>query len=104
NLHQGAIGVGVDSKTGVLGKAYDGKNHLDHHPDSKVTLEGRQIPFWTDIIDISHKVYDSFPFGYLGIDVALDQNKGPLILEINVRPGLEIQNVNQVGINALLDG
>lgn len=104
NLHQGAIGVAVDHELGVLGKAYDGETHLTYHPDSRVELSGKQIPDWGRIIEISHQVFAAFPFGYLGIDIALDQNIGPLVLEINVRPGLEIQNVNEVGINTLLNG
>ena len=35
--------------------------------------------------------------GYLGVDIVLDKNLGPLILELNARPGLAIQIANQTG-------
>ena len=40
---------------------------------------------------------------FLGCDVVLDETDGPLLLEINVRPGLEIQNVNLAPLRARLD-
>jgi len=35
--------------------------------------------------------------------VVLDEKDGPLLLEINVRPGLEIQNVNMAPLKDRLD-
>jgi D-alanine-D-alanine ligase-like ATP-grasp enzyme len=35
--------------------------------------------------------------GYLGVDIVLDKNLGPLILELNARPGLAIQIANRKG-------
>jgi D-alanine-D-alanine ligase-like ATP-grasp enzyme len=36
--------------------------------------------------------------GYLGVDIILDKEKGPLMLELNARPGLNIQIANEAGI------
>ena len=36
--------------------------------------------------------------GYLGVDIVLDKTHGPLILELNARPGLNIQIANQFGL------
>ncbi|MBE1023724.1 sugar-transfer associated ATP-grasp domain-containing protein, partial [Escherichia coli] len=36
--------------------------------------------------------------GYIGVDMVLDQEKGPLILELNARPGLNIQIANDSGL------
>ena len=36
--------------------------------------------------------------GYLGVDIVLDRYHGPLILELNARPGLAIQIANRVGL------
>lgn len=102
NLHQGAIGVGLDLETGQLRQGYDGQKHLTHHPDSGVELAGRQLPNWVQTLDICRKVDAAFPLGYLGIDIAYDATVGPLVLEINVRPGLQIQNVNQTGLKQVL--
>ncbi len=35
--------------------------------------------------------------------MVLDEQSGPLLLEINVRPGLEIQNVNLAPLKTRLD-
>jgi D-alanine-D-alanine ligase-like ATP-grasp enzyme len=40
--------------------------------------------------------------GYMGIDFVIDKRYGPQILECNVRPGLEIQNINDKGLKKIL--
>jgi len=37
------------------------------------------------------------PNGYLGVDIVLDKEHGPLMLELNARPGLNIQIANREG-------
>ncbi|MEX0171269.1 hypothetical protein MRBLMG1_003910 [Streptomyces sp. LMG1-1-1.1] len=37
---------------------------------------------------------------YLGADIVVDADRGPLILEVNARPGLQIQNVTGHGLMA----
>lgn len=103
NLHQGAIGIGVDLSTGQLKKAFDGETHLNHHPDTKCPVLGVQIPYWEEVLGICQKVAEVFPLKYLGIDIAFDDIKGPLVLEINARPGLEIQNVNEQGLREIIE-
>ena len=36
--------------------------------------------------------------GYQGVDIVLDKDMGPLILELNARPGLNIQIANRAGL------
>jgi glutathione synthase/RimK-type ligase-like ATP-grasp enzyme len=36
--------------------------------------------------------------GYLGVDLMIDEDKGPLMLEVNARPGLAIQLANGIGL------
>ena len=36
--------------------------------------------------------------GYLGVDMVIDRERGPLILEMNARPGLNIQIANASGL------
>ncbi|MEM9052119.1 MAG: sugar-transfer associated ATP-grasp domain-containing protein [Bacteroidota bacterium] len=102
NLHQGGLGIGVDVVSGQLKMAYDGKQHLDIHPDSKVKLTGIQLPFWAEMISMSRKAADVFPLDYLGVDLVIDQEKGPMIMELNVRPGLGIQIANQEGLKDVI--
>ncbi|MDH3973319.1 MAG: hypothetical protein OEV42_03475 [Deltaproteobacteria bacterium] len=102
NLHQGAIGLGIDIKTGVTGRGFDGKGYLLSHPDSGCCLEGLEVPFWQDIISISKAASRVVPLDYLGIDIVIDKTQGPLVMEINARPGLEIQNVNAMGLKEIM--
>jgi hypothetical protein len=41
--------------------------------------------------------------GYVGVDIVLDADLGPLILELNARPGLNIQIANRRGLRTRLD-
>lgn len=100
NLHQGAVGIGVDLETGYLTTGYDGKNVISKHPDSGLPFADIKIPFWEETLAIGKATFDAYPLNFLGVDVAFDQEKGPMILEVNVRPGLQIQNANQKGMKA----
>ncbi len=98
NLHQGAVGVGIDMQEGrTLGGVHHDKL-IEHHPDTDMLIAGLKIPFWNDILEIAAKIYDVFPLGYLGVDFVIDQVLGPLILELNARPGLNIQLANRAGL------
>lgn len=101
NLHQGALGVGVDIKTGKTRHATLNRKAIDKHPDSGVELLDRQIPHWDEVLDTGIRVAKTVPLKYIGVDIAVSQY-GPKLLEINVRPGIEIQNANQIGMRSLL--
>jgi predicted ATP-grasp superfamily ATP-dependent carboligase len=36
--------------------------------------------------------------GYLGVDMMIDETRGPMMIEVNARPGLAIQMANGVGL------
>jgi alpha-L-glutamate ligase-like protein len=98
NLHQGSVGVGVDMKSGrIFGGVHNGR-FINVHPDTGVSLEGIEIPFWEEMLRISEKIAGIFDFGYFGVDFAIDRSLGPLVLELNARPGLNIQIANREGI------
>ncbi|MBL4606623.1 MAG: hypothetical protein JKY01_02195 [Pseudomonadales bacterium] len=98
NLHQGAIGVSVNIKTGELIRAAVNGREITTHPDSNLKFDGIYVPFWDQIKEMSTKCYNAIPLGYMGVDVCIDTDRGPLILEVNGRPGLEIQNVQNSGL------
>lgn len=104
NLHQGGIGIGIDLESGLMKKAYDGEKYMSYHPDTKVPIEDVQVPFWEEILQLSLDTAKCFPLKYLGVDIVIDETKGPLIMEVNVRPGLGIQMVNQQGLIPILKG
>ncbi len=103
NLHQGALGVDVDINTGILGQAYNYKSYSDYHPDTNAQIKGLQVPHWNKIIEITRKIAKISPLKYMGIDIVIDKKVGPLVMELNVRPGIEIQNVTKHGLLELIN-
>ena len=98
NLHQGAVGVGLDVKTGKTLKAVMHNLTVTHHPDTKADLMSLSVPFWKEHLIIGAKAFEMTGLGYLGADIVLDKNKGPMMLELNARPGLAIQIANGKGL------
>lgn len=97
NLHQGAIGAAIDLQTGcILSAVHRGKD-IDKHPQSGEALTGFLIPHWSQIVSIGMECYAAFSLGYIGVDICIDEHDGPMVLEVNGRPGLEIQNIQQRG-------
>lgn len=102
NLHQGGLGIGVDMQTGTLKMGYDGHQYAEVHPDTGSQLNGRIIPYWRQTLELSILTSKVFPLQYLGVDIVIDQALGPLLMEINVRPGLGIQMVNRQGLQEVV--
>jgi alpha-L-glutamate ligase-like protein len=98
NLHQGAIGVGIDIPTGLTKRGVWGNEPVKEHPDTEHSIVGLAIPRWDELLLISSKAYELSQLGYVGVDIVLDKNLGPLILELNARPGLAIQIANGNGL------
>jgi len=108
NLHTGAITVGIDMRLGVtttaiqrkginlLGDIYDIVEHVPAKP--YLTLSGIRIPHWKKILLYASKAAMTVGLGYAGVDIAVDRDLGPVILEVNARPGLGIQMANQDGL------
>lgn len=97
NLHQGAVGVGIDLATGRPINAVQHGHPIDRHPDTGYDFSELQIPHWDRLLPLAASCYDITNLGYLGVDMVLDKNLGPLILELNARPGLAIQIANRQG-------
>ncbi len=103
NLHQGAIGVPVDIETGITGSAVFNGKRIESHPDSGKKLAGNIIPYWKKIKTLAVTAAALIPLGYLGIDFVIDETLGPLILELNARPGLQIQVINNKGLMPVIN-
>ncbi len=98
NLHQGAIGAGLDMKTGWTNNAVIRNQVIDIHPDTGHELSGLKLPFWSEILELAARCYDMVELGYLGADIVLTPDHGPILLELNARPGLAIQIANLAGL------
>lgn len=114
NLHSGAICTGIDIGTGITTYSMHMKKNvflsdtyelIDYTVDLKENkpLSGIQIPFWNDLLEIALKCEKASGLGYIGVDIAIDADKGPVVFEINARPGLGIQVANQAGLRWRLE-
>jgi alpha-L-glutamate ligase-like protein len=103
NLHQGAVGAGIDLASGRTTNAVYRNGIVTTHPDTDHPLAGLQIPNWTRLLDLAARCHDLTSLGYLGVDVVLDAHYGPLMLELNARPGISIQIANRAGLRHRLD-
>jgi alpha-L-glutamate ligase-like protein len=106
NLHQGAVGLGIDIATGRSLKAVQHDKPLEHHPDTGRKLSELKVSHWETLLNLTSRCYDVTGLGYLGADIVLDKKLGPLVLELNARPGLAIQIANGMGMRprlALID-
>ena len=98
NLHQGAIGAGLNLKDGATNNAVIKNQIIDVHPDTGHKISGLKLPFWREILELSAHCYDMVELGYLGVDIVLTPDQGPILLELNARPGLAIQIANLAGL------
>lgn len=98
NLHQGAVGAGIDMSSGETLKGVLDNEIVDEHPDTGALVTGLRIPHWEFILETAARAYEVTELGYLGVDVVIDRDEGPLILEMNARPGLNIQIANCEGL------
>ncbi len=103
NLHRGAIGVGIDMVGGTTLAGVHRSGIVTHHPDTHKPVTGIQVPHWERMLVIAAKAVDMTGLNYLGVDLVIDQEQGPLLLEMNARPGLQIQIANQTGLLRRLD-
>lgn len=98
NLHQGAIGAGIDVSSGETLQGVSGNEVVSEHPDTGQAIVGLRLPHWDTILDLAARGYELSGLGYLGVDVVLDRDLGPLVLELNARPGLNVQIANGEGL------
>lgn len=98
NLHKGAIGAGIDLATGRTLSAVWQDDIIHEHPDTHNPVSDFPIPHWGELLRIAAQCSSLTGLGYIGVDIVLDRVKGPLLLEMNARPGLNIQIANHAGL------
>ena len=98
NLHQGAIGAGISIDEGRTLTAVWRNDVIEAHPDTEAPVMGLHIPHWDRLLEMAAQSFELTHLGYQGIDIVLDREKGPLVLELNARPGLNIQIANREGL------
>jgi len=105
NLQQGALGVGIDMASGVTTTAVYGKKArvVEYIPGTRLILSGIRIPQWKEILRLAVEAQRVSGLGFLGADIAIDRERGPVFLELNARPGLQIQVSNRAGLKERLE-
>lgn len=103
NLHQGAIGVGIDIASGITTKAIWHGNVVKFKPGTERKLNGIKIPDWTKVLETAVQAQIASGLGYLGVDIVLHPEKGPMVLELNAQPGLQIQLANMAGLKKRIE-
>jgi alpha-L-glutamate ligase-like protein len=98
NLHRGAIGAGIDISSGRTLTAVHRTNVITHHPDTGNPVSDIEIPYWDRMTLIAARAVEMTGLGYLGVDLVIDRDRGPVLLELNARPGLAIQLANRSGL------
>jgi alpha-L-glutamate ligase-like protein len=109
NLHQGAIGLGIDLATGITTFGIEGNGEpiyqiYDFSKKKNRKVNGIKIPFWREVLETAINCQKAIPsLGFMGVDVVLDKEKGPEVLEVNARPGLSIQICNKAGLRGRME-
>lgn len=103
NLHQGAVGVGLDIATGRALFAVQFDRPVEAHPDTGRKLDSLEIPDWHGLLRLAAACYEMTGLGYIGADLVIDKTHGPMLLELNARPGLAIQMANGEGLGGRLE-
>lgn len=98
NLHQGAVGCGIDLKSGKLVAAVMNNSIIENHPDFDIAMVGQQMPYWKETLMLATQCSELVAIGYLGVDIVIHPVLGPQLLEMNARPGLSIQLANKAGL------
>jgi len=99
NIHTGAVGVAVDVASGEASGGFQQtrSRFLDSHPDTGASLSFT-VPDWEETLTVAARAATATGLGYAGVDIVFDAERGPLVLEVNRRPGLGIQNANMAGL------
>ena len=74
------------------------RSYLVSADDTGMPVLGLKVPHWRAVLDMARRVAEAIELGYLGVDIVVDAEAGPMLLEANARPGLAIQIANGRGL------
>lgn len=102
NVHLGGIGIGIDIAKGVTTYATQYNKRIRTLPHG-VSPDGIEIPHWEDLLLIASRIQSITNIGYLAVDLTLDADMGPCLLEVNARAGLMVQVANLAPLRSRLE-
>ena len=103
NLHQGAIGLGIDMATGITTYGVYKNNQIKYFPGTNTKVNGIAVPYWNKILNMAVKTQIGSRLSYMSVDMLIDEENGPVVLELNDQPGLSIQIANMAGLRRRLE-
>lgn len=102
NVHLGGIGIGVDIAKGTTTHAVQ-YHHLIQELPHGLSPAGHPIPFWDELLLISSRIQYLTNIGYLAVDITIERDSGPMLLEVNARAGLMVQVANLAPLHSRLE-
>lgn len=108
NASKGAVASGVDISTGITTHSVqedkNGTMHIiEYVAGTHLRYSGFKIPYWERMLQNAVKAAKASGLGYCAADFLVDRELGPLLVELNARPGLRIQVANQDGLKWRLE-
>lgn len=104
NLDKGAIGLGIDMASGISTYGITGKSgHITHFPHLKKKVNGIMIPQWRKVLETAVQAAQAAGYVFMGADMFIDKDHGPMVVELNGFPGLSIQLCNKAGLKRRLE-
>lgn len=102
NVHLGGIGIGIDIAKGTTTFATQ-FNRLVHQLPHGVSPSGIAIPQWEELLLIASRIQYMTNIGYIAVDLTVDHDLGPVLLEVNARAGLMVQVANLAPLRSRLE-
>lgn len=102
NVHLGGLGIGIDIAKGVTTHAFQYSNLLTELPHGG-DPSGIPIPYWEEMLLIASRIQYITNIGYLAVDLTIDAEQGPVLLEVNARAGLMVQVANLAPLRTRLE-
>ncbi len=102
NVHLGGIGIGIDIAKGVTTHAAQYHHLLSELPHG-LPVSGLAIPRWEELLLIASRIQYITNIGYLAVDLTIDRELGPVLLEVNARAGLMVQVANLAPLRSRLE-
>jgi len=98
NVHQGALAAGISVSEGRITSASIMRKNVRKHPRTGRNIIGFRFNMWEDILESASSAAEAMGMGFAGVDLTVDDDLGVVVIEVNRRPGLEIQNANRAGM------
>jgi alpha-L-glutamate ligase-like protein len=103
NLTVGAIGIGIDIETGKITHLFSKKEEREFKLSDFDIPENFHVPHWKKLIEVSIEASKLSELLISGVDLIIDKHDRVVLIEINGRPGIEIQNVNKKSLLESMD-